>query len=161
MEHTSTSIDIERQNYASLGLVGPDDSDRLAPAPVVEGLVTTEVRLPSGGWAQLKDAKEIRAKHRKKVFDQMNADRLQAGTPGVAFDMVDSLMIMMVEKWHVPYLPDCARPLDDITSVDELTIPDYDALSSALEGARQVLFPTPATVDGAGVPGSPTPPAGG
>lgn len=139
---------------------GHDDSDRPAPAPAVEGVVSTRIELPSGGWAELRDAKEIRAKHRKRVVDQLNMERLNANTPGVAFDMVESMMILMIDKWFIPYLPDCARPLDDVTSVEELTIPDYDALSTALESARATLFPSPATVDGAGTPGSPTPPGG-
>lgn len=156
MEHTGT--DVERQNYASLGLAGPDDT---APAaPIVAGDITKRVELPSGGWAEIRDAKTIRAKHRKRVIDSLSMDRLQASTPGVAFDMVDGLIIMMVEKWHVPYLPDCARPLDDVTSVDELTIPDYDTLSDALESARSIVFPAPATIDGAKTPGSPTQPGG-
>lgn len=133
----------------------------LAIRQPVEGVVSTRIELPSGGWAEIKDAKQIRAKHRKRVIDQLNMDRLQASTPGVAFDMVDGLIMMMVEKWSVPYLPDCARPVDDPTSVDELTIPDYDALSDALQSAREVIFPTPVSVDGAGTPGSPTRPDGG
>lgn len=157
MEHTQAVQHVNLSGWPSqLG-----DQPDAPPAQTVAGDIVTRITLPSGGWAEIRDAKTIRAKHRKKVIDQLNMDRLQASKPGLAFDMVDGLIIMMVEKWHIPYLPDCARPLDDVTSVDELTIPDYDALSTALEPAREVIFPSPATVDGAGTPGSPTQPDGG
>lgn len=137
MEHTSTNI-----------------------API-EGTVSNRVELPSGGWAELRDPKEIRAKHRKRVMDQLNIERMQSGVGGIAFDMSDGLILMMVEKWDIPYLPGVVRPIDSPDSVDELTIPDYDALTDRLEPAREAIFPTPATVDQAGVPGSPTLPGGG
>lgn len=148
MEHTQ---DVEALDWR------PDSS----PAtPAIAGDITTRIDLPSGGWAEVKDAKTIRAKHRKRVLDQLNTDRLSSGKAGVAFDMADGLIIMMVEKWDIPYLPGVTRPLDDVASVEELMIPDYDVLTEALAGAREVLFPQPATIDGARTPGSPTRPDG-
>lgn len=156
MEHTQNAEALDwRPGHDSGG-----EGGAVATAPAVEGTISRRIALPSGGWAELRDPKEIRAKHRKKVVDQLNMDRMRAGTAGVAFDMMEGLMIMMVEKWDIPYLPGIARPLDDVLSVEELTIPDYDVLSDALENARGVIFPSTATVDGAGTPGSPTRPGG-
>lgn len=126
----------------------------------VEGEFVSRIELPSGGWAEIADPRKIRSKHRKRVLDQMNIDRMERRTAGIGFDMVDGLMLMMVEKWDIPYLPGVGRPLDQPASVDELTIPDYDVLSEALEPARKVIFPGPPSVDGATTPGSPTPPGG-
>jgi hypothetical protein len=128
--------------------------------PAVEGEPVNRVDLPSGGWAELADPRKIRAKHRKRVMDQLNLERMQSGKGGIALDMTDGLIIMMVEKWHIPYLPNVGRPLDDPDSTGELTIPDYDRLTDELEPAREMIFPSPPTVDGANKPGSPTRPAG-
>lgn len=140
----------------------PETVEASAPASptAVEGEPVTHVDLPSGGWAELTDPRKIRAKHRKRVLDQLNIERMQSGKGGIAFDMTDGLILMMVDKWEVPYLPGVARPLDNPACVDELMIPDYDAIADRLEEAREMLFPAPATVDGAKTPGSPTPPAG-
>lgn len=127
---------------------------------VLEGVVTERLALPSGGWAEVADASKIRAKHRKRVFDRLNIDRMQSKTIGSGLDVVEGLMLMMVDKWDVEYLPGVARPLDQPESIGELTIPDYDALSEAMEPARKVLFPDPVTVDDHAKPGSPTLPAG-
>lgn len=146
MEHTSTT---------------PQEIEVAAPPAAATGSITTRVELPSGGWAEISDPRSIRAKHRKRVMDTLNMDRITNPTAGVMFDMSDGLILMMVEKWSIPYLSDVARPLDDVASIDELEIPDYDAIVGKLEHARHMLFPSPATVDGAGKPGSPTPPANG
>jgi hypothetical protein len=128
------------------------------PSPV-EGSVTRRVDLPSGGWVELRDPREIRAKHRKRVMDTLDPERMRAGTPGVAFDMTDGLMMMMVEKWSIPYLPAAgARPSESPASIDELTIPDYDRISDELEAAQKLIFPMPASIDDR-APGSPTRPA--
>lgn len=128
---------------------------------VLEGIITERLSLPSGGWAEIADASKIRAKHRKRVFDRLNIDRMQQRTIGSGLDVVEGLMLMMIDKWEVPYLINVARPLDFPESIGELTIPDYDALSAAMEPARKVLFPDPVTVDDHNKPGSPTLPAAG
>jgi hypothetical protein len=127
---------------------------------VLEGVVTERLELPSGGWVEVADASKIRAKHRKRVLDQLNIDRMQSKTIGSGLDVVDGLMLMMIDKWDIEYLPGVARPMDWPESIGELTIPDYDALSAAMEPARKVLFPDPVTVDDHAKPGSPTLPAG-
>ena len=124
--------------------------------------MTTRVQLPAGGWAEIADARQIRAKHRKRLLDRLNVERLTAGTAGVSMDIVEGLMLLMIDKWSIPYLADlgleCARPLDTPASLEELTLPDYDELSNKLESARKILFPSPVTVDDHNKPGSPTQP---
>ena len=138
-----------------------------APAPtnresILDGVVTTRIDLPLGGWAEIADARQIRAKHRKRLMDRLNIDRMQQRTLGLGFDIIESLMLLMVDKWSIPYAPlqDSASPLSTPDLIGELEIPDYDALSNALEPARQILFPDPVSVDDAGKPGSPTQPVG-
>lgn len=158
MEHTQVVQHVDLAGW-------PDQQPAVAVEPAVKPVAVTgefvsRVELPSGGWAELADPKKIRSKHRKLVMDRLNIDRMQQRTVGVAFDVTEGLMLMMVEKWHVPYFPDVARPLDDVSVLDELEIPDYDALAEALEPAREMLFPAPPSVDGARTPGSPTRPGG-
>jgi hypothetical protein len=129
-----------------------------ASGGILDGIVTTRIELPSGGWAEIADAREIRAKHRKRLLDRLNVERLTAGTAGVSMDVLEGLMLLMIDKWQVPYFPDSARPLDNPALLEELTIPDYDALSGALEPARKILFPSPVTIDDHDKPGSPTQP---
>lgn len=126
---------------------------------VFEGIITERLPLPSGGWAEIRDVGGIRAKHRKRVMDQLNIDRMQSRTIGSGLDVIEGLILMMVDKWSVPYLSDVARPIEQPASIGELTIPDYDALTEAMEPARKVLFPEPVTVDDHKKPGSPTLPA--
>jgi len=130
---------------------------------ILDGVVTTRVELPSGGWAEIADARQIRAKHRKRMMDRLNIDRMQSRTMGIGFDIVESLMLLMIDKWSIPYAPlqDSSSPLATVDLIGDLEIPDYDKLSEALEPARQMLFPDPVTVDDAGKPGSPTQPVGG
>lgn len=136
----------------------PASADRES---ILDGVITTRIDLPKGGWAELADARQIRAKHRKRLMDRLNVDRMQSRTMGVGFDLIESLMLLMVDKWSIPYAPlqDSASPLSTPGLIGELEIVDYDALAAALEPARQMLFPDPVTVDDAGKPGSPTQPA--
>lgn len=132
-----------------------------ASQSILDGIVTTRIELPLGGWCEIADARQIRAKHRKRLMDRLNIDRMQSRTMGIGFDLIESLMLLMVDKWSIPYEPlqNSGRPLDTPELIGELEIADYDALSEALEPARMVLFPGPVTIDDAGKPGSPTPPA--
>lgn len=131
-------------------------------ASILDGLITTRVDLPLGGWAEIADARQIRAKHRKRLMDRLNVDRMQSRTMGIGFDLVESLMLLMIDKWSIPYAPfeQSTSPLATPDLIGELEIADYDKLSEALEPARQMLFPGPVTVDDAGKPGSPTLPVG-
>lgn len=131
-----------------------------APDAATGGNIVNRIDLPCGGWVELADPQMIRAKHRKNVVDRLNRERLESQTVGVGFDMLDSLMLLMVEKWNIPYFPGVARPIDQPSTVDELKIPDYDAIAERLEGARKVLFPDPISVDQANTAGSPTRPGG-
>jgi hypothetical protein len=127
----------------------------LAPTKV-EGSIVDRVDLPSGGFAILRDPVQLRAKDKKRVLKNIQ-DAQRAVAAGV--DVVDGMVMMLVEKWELPYLPMAALPADEPEILDELTIPDYDALVQAVGPAQKVLFPGPVTVDDMGKPGSPTQPA--
>jgi hypothetical protein len=137
-------------------------STERADEGILTGVLTTRVPLPSGGWAEIADPKQIRAKHRKRLMDRLNMDRMQERTMGIGFDLIESLILLMVDKWSIPYAPlqDSTSPLATVTLIGDLEIPDYDALTEALEPARQMLFPDPVTIDDHNKPGSPTLPVG-
>jgi hypothetical protein len=150
----------ERQHAiaAAAGLPAPP-AGAAGTAPATGGTITKRVTLPSGGWAELKDPRSVRAKHRRAALDSMNMERLQNPTPGISLDMLDGLMLMIIERWHLPYRSDSVSPSTDPEALGELELPDYDTLSEHMEPARKLLFPQPASVDDVR-PGSPTPPGG-
>lgn len=124
-----------------------------APAPALEGSIVERVELPSGGYAILRDPVHLRAKDKKRVLKQItDVERLVSA----GLDVVDGLMLMLIEKWELSYLGSTTPTVEDL---EELTIPDYDALTEAVGPAREVLFPGKASVDDMGKKGTPTPPA--
>jgi hypothetical protein len=125
----------------------------------IEGIVTRHVDLPSGGWAELRDPREIRTKDRKRALAGVSDER---GKLVMGLDMMAGLAVMLVEKWSVPYSPFDGGTRLGLTfeDVDELIPGDTDALSAACEPARRLLFPGQPTPDDMS-PGSPTPPVGG
>ncbi len=120
--------------------------------------MTDRVDLPSGGWAQLRDPKTLRAKDKKRALSNIK-DHEKVIAAG--FDVTEGLLAMLVDAWEIPYLPNAPLPRDEIGILGELEIPDSDALMAAARPAQQLLFPQPSTVDGADKPGSPTVPASG
>ena len=78
------------------------DAQRTDGGSILDGIVTVRVPLPDGGWAEIADAREIRAKHRKRLLDRLNVERLTAGTAGVSMDIVEGLMLLMIDKWSIP-----------------------------------------------------------
>lgn len=132
------------------------DSKPADTAEAMTGTFTKRIELPSGGWAELLDPMTIRTKHRRRVLETLNIERMTRGAASVGLDMSDGLILMMVEKWSVDYLPGVGRPLDNPESLEELELPDYDVLTDAMETVRKIIFPAPANIDGARTPGSPT-----
>jgi len=92
-----------------------------------------KVTLPSGGWAIFKDASTLRVKDRKKVLRNASAEEglMQAIT------IVDGLIAVLIEEWSF----DLIIPSVKITSLDELTMADYDVLSEEAGKAQKMLFP--------------------
>src|SRR5258707_4212986 len=98
----------------------------------------------------------MRAKHRKLILKRIGAEGGEKPSNERAvelgFEVKDQLAIHLIERWHIPYLPGIARPADDPTSMDELYIVDADAIDKVIEPATELLFPRPASVDGANTP---------
>jgi len=125
----------------------------------LDGIVVKRVELPSGGWAELRDPREMRTKDRKRALSgvDMNGPQVVMG-----LDMLSGLAVMLVDKWTVPYAPfgDVVRLGITFEDIDELIPGDTDALTAACEPARRLLFPEMPSPDNV-KPGSPTQPAGG
>lgn len=129
------------------------------PAPggmVVSGtFVTDRLDLPSGGWVEFHDPRDLKGRDYKRVMRGMKD--VGPGHDGAAtVDLLDGLIAILVAKWDIPYLPAAPLPADMITITDELTIEDLRALQVAVQPAFKMIFPTESTATG---PGSPTPPA--
>ena len=91
------------------------------------------ITLPSGATATFKDPTTLRVKDRKKVLRAASAEEglMQA------LSIVDGLIAILVEEWSFDMLPPAVR----ISSLDELTMADYDALSEEAGKAQEILFP--------------------
>ena len=92
-----------------------------------------KLELPSGGWAVFKDASTLRVKDRKKVLRAASAEEglMQA------LSIVDGLIAILVEEWSF----DLILPSVKITSLEELTMADYDVLAEEAGKAQKMLFP--------------------
>jgi hypothetical protein len=111
--------------------------------------------LPSGGWVQLRHPDTLRKKDRDRILNQVSAQNY--GAAGV--ELNNATIATMIEDWHLPYLADAPVPHRNPKILGELTIKDGVALEKIQEEYRAILFPDKPSVDQAGIPGSPTPPA--
>lgn len=126
--------------------------------PSTKDIVGRHLELPSGGWMDFRDPNELRAKDRKRAMASVNDDSNRVVT---ALEMTDALGMMLVEKFSLPYPPFNHGVFVELTAsfVDDLSMPDYDAMVTHVTPAIQLLFPGKASVDNT-KPGSPTQPAG-
>jgi hypothetical protein len=97
--------------------------------------MSKEVKLPSGATVILKDPSLLRVKDRKNVI---KASDSVEGELSRALVLGDSLIAMLVESWSFDLIP----PSIKLESLDELEIPDYDALVEATKDAQAKLFPS-------------------
>jgi hypothetical protein len=127
-----------------------------------------KIPLPSGGWAILRDPKTMRSRDKKNLLRGVKGKPDADNPVGFAVDLTDALITYMITEWHIPYGGDWAIPalciaFDPQTGgavvLDDLEIPDYDALTDAVKPAQELLFPDPVTPDDHDKPESPTPPA--
>jgi hypothetical protein len=94
---------------------------------------TKTIVLPSGASAVLRDASTIKQGDRRKVYASFKDDSdVQTGIA-----VVDAVIAVMVESWTLDLLP----PSVKIESLDELTLPDYDALQAEATEFMAFLFP--------------------
>jgi len=96
--------------------------------------MSTTVKLPSGATVVLKDPSLLRVKDRKAVI---KASESAEGDLSKALVLGDALIAMLVESWSFDLIP----PAIKLESLDELEIPDYDALVEATKEAQGKLFP--------------------
>lgn len=111
----------------------------------------SRVELPSGEWAELRDPDTIKAGDRKRVIIGMgDVDTMAASI----YQTMEAVLSLSIEKWSF----DRPIPSEDPHSLDELSIPDWDALAEAAKPIEQALFPDfSIKVDGGKlVEGSPT-----
>ena len=94
--------------------------------------MSKSITLPSGNTAVLRDPSTLRVKDRKKVVAAANNQEglLQA------MSMTDGLIAVLVESWSF----DLIIPSIHIASLDELTMPDYDAIAIEASKAQSVIF---------------------
>jgi hypothetical protein len=111
--------------------------------------------LPSGGWVQLRHPDMLRKKDRDRILSQVKAQSF--GAAGV--ELNNSTITVIVDDWHLPYLPDAPVPHRNPKILGELTIKDGNELERITEEYKMILFPDAPNIDHAGIPGSPTQPA--
>jgi len=131
------------------------DSSSNGQPPALVGTVVRDLILPSGGEVVLRDPRQLRARDKRYVVSHMRDDQSSAGR---VLDVFDGTISMLVERWTLPYLPAAPLPKDMPSILDELQIPDYDALHTAVGPAVELLFPSTRS-DDAGKAGTPTQPA--
>lgn len=98
----------------------------------------SKLDLPSGGVAELRDLKvrPVKVKERKAVLAAYTGD---TGW----MDAMAAIIAMLVESWTL----DLPLPSENIGSLDELDVADYDALEEATQEIQNMLFSTPAKGD--------------
>ena len=95
-------------------------------------IMSKTITLPSGNTAVLRDPSTLRVKDRKKVVAAAN------GQEGLlqAMSMTDGLIAVLIESWSF----DLIIPSIHLASLDELTMPDYDALAAEAAYAQTAIF---------------------
>ena len=105
--------------------------------------MSKEMTLPSGATVVLRDVKTLKHGDRKRIYAAINSDGKTGLMEGNA--LVDALITVLVESWSFDLIPPSVRP----ESLDELDIPDYDALQAEGELILPILFPKLGkTIDG-------------
>lgn len=108
------------------------------------------VECPSGEWAEFRDAETLRQKDRKAVL--LATDAAGDGLVAKGLAAVDGLLAMLIVNWSF----DLPLPAKKIEALDELSIPDYDALAKAAEQAREKLMPSTGKVEDPDSPQTPS-----
>lgn len=127
--------------------------------------MTTHHVLPSGGWVDLKEAGELRARDRKMVMRQV-ADPVEGHRMGMAVEMSDLITATVVAAWDLPYLPGAPIPSTQLDILDELTLEDESTLQGLIVPLIVLFQPKEVTPDDATNPdgtnnaSSPTSPSG-
>lgn len=124
--------------------------------------------LPSGGTVEFVDPDDLTGDDHRRIVAGITGD-LEHQQLGMAMDVVYGTAAMLIESWVIPYAPKGTSyaagsvpiPSQDFGSLGKLRLRDYHTIISAVGPVANLLFPREASPDQAGVPGSPTRPAGG
>jgi len=92
-----------------------------------------KVQLPSGGWATFKDASTLKVKDRNKILKSASKEEGLMQALGI----IDGLIALLITDWSF----EDPIPAIKITSLHELSMPDYDTLAEEAGKAQEVLFP--------------------
>jgi hypothetical protein len=113
---------------------------------------TERVKLPSGGWVQLRDPHTLRRGEKQRALRSIKAD---GGDISASLDLINGLLTVLIIAWSYP-MP---IPSEAAGSLDLIPLEDDDALNEAIEPARAILFPEKPDPKGAADPASPTEPS--
>lgn len=119
---------------------------------------TDRVSLPSGGWIELRDPRQLRRGDKNRIMRSVAVDP-KTPNAGVAIDMTEGVARILITAWQIPYLPDAPIPATLPAILDELELADSAALDAALVPAVTLLFPKPGSPDQHDDPASPSGPA--
>ena len=92
-----------------------------------------EITLPSGATVTLRDKLTAKDKFRVQGAIRLSLDTatgLQESTGSIVNDMRNALLVGIIENWSFDSLP---LPSIQASSLDDLDIDDYNALSDAVE----------------------------
>lgn len=102
--------------------------------------MSTRHALPSGGWVEIRDPAELKAKDRKRVMRGMS-DPEEGHMMAYAVDMTDGILAMMIVAWELPYLPEAILPSQQLDILDELELADEQLLQGLVEPVAKMLRP--------------------
>lgn len=101
--------------------------------------------LPSGGWIEIREASELRAKDRKAVMRQMK-DPETGHLMSFSTDMADLIAATVIVAWDIPSMPGAPVPSQQLDVLDDLTIVEDNEIQAAtahLVALFQPKSPTP------------------
>lgn len=144
------------------------------PTPGQRYPLTTE-----GAWVVFDDPEDITGNDYKRAVNAIRATAEEAGNLeestralGLSLDFLDGIAIMAIAEWHIPYTPKgldpqqyapgaIPIPATNPTLLGALKLRDYRTIIGLVTPLARQLGGREVTPDDAGVPGTPTPPAGG
>ena len=99
-----------------------------------------KIDLPSGAWAELLSPAKLRAKHHQAVMRSIT--KMEGAREGaLAVDLTEGCVAVVVQDWNVTYektneetgevtIERLPVPSEDITSIGELEIGDFETLAN-------------------------------
>lgn len=93
----------------------------------------TKIDLPSGGWADVREASAIRWVDRRKAMDSLDETQ---GSVSRGFRALEMSMVLGVVEWSF----DRPIPSERFESLDELEIPDGDVIAIACVPIQGLFF---------------------